>query len=263
MTRLHANRGERALLRMLALMLCALLAACQSDDAEDDEEEDDDDGQPAARCEDAGTEVVIARLEDVCSLQAGPFTLEIDNPFLPLAVGSVHVMEGEEDGAALSVTRTVLDETEQVGGVTTRVLQEREEEEGEVVEISRNFIAQAADGSVCYFGEDVDIYEGGEIVAHEGAWRAGSGDAQPGILMPAEPELGMTYAQEIAVDMDAWDHASHVAEGASITVPAGTYDDTIQTIEWTPIEPLDISRKAYARGVGMIVDDVVTLATTD
>jgi hypothetical protein len=44
--------------------------------------------------------------------------------------------------------------------------------------------------------------------------------------------------------MAAWDRASDVAEGASITVPAGIYEDTIQTIEWTPIEPLDISRKA-------------------
>jgi hypothetical protein len=254
---------------MLALLL-ALLAACDSDDAEDDDDEDDDveacAGRAAptpAECEDAGTRVVIARLEDVCALDAGPFTLEIDNPYLPLVVGSVHVMEGDEAGTTLRVERSVLDETEEIGGVTTRVLQEREEEDGELVEISRNFVAQAPDGTVCYFGEDVDIYENGVVVANEGAWRAGTGDAQPGILMPAEPVLGMSYAQEVALDMDAWDHASHVAEGAEITVPAGTYSDTLQTIEWTPIEPNDISRKAYARDVGMIVDDVVTLTSID
>lgn len=250
---------------LLLLALLAPLAACDSDDAEDDDEEEcggDRTPEPAV-CEDAGTRVVIARLEDVCALDAGPFTLDIDNPYLPLAVGTVHVMEGDEAGTLLRVERSVLDETEEVGGVTTRVLQEREEEDGELVEISRNFIAQAPDGTVCYFGEEVDIYEGGEIVAHEGAWRAGTGGAQAGILMPAQPELGMSYAQEVAIDMDAWDHASHVAEGAEITVPAGTYSDTIQTIEWTPVEPADISRKAYARDVGMIVDDVVTLTTID
>jgi hypothetical protein len=257
MNRRHAVTwgGERAAARLLVLLLCALLAACESDDA------DDDDGRTdALQCPDGGA---VAALEDVCALDAGPFTVDIDNPFLPLAVGSVHVLTGEEGGATLSVTRTVLDETEEIGGVNTRVLEEREEEDGELVEVSRNWIAQAADGTVCYFGEEVDIYEGGEIVAHEGAWRAGENDAQPGILMPAEPELGMTYAQEIAIDDDAWDHASHVAEGATITVPADTYEDTIQTIEWTPIEPDDISRKAYARGVGMIVDDVVTLSSID
>ena len=260
MQRLHGTRmaaGAHAC--WLALLLGTLPAACHSDDAEDD----DVDETEETLCEDAGAAPAIAQLEDVCALTAGPFTADVDNPFLPLMVGSVYVLTGEEDGAELRVARTVLDETEQVAGITTRVLQEREEEDGEVVEISRNFIAQARDGTVCYFGEDVDIYEGGEIVAHDGAWRAGEGDNQPGILMPAEPELGMSYAQEIAIDSDAWDHASHVAEGARITVPAGTYEDTIQTIEWTPIEPTDISRKAYARGIGMIVDDVLTLDTIE
>jgi hypothetical protein len=38
---------------------------------------------------------------------------------------------------------------------------------------------------------------------------------------------------------------------------------TIQTIAWTPIEPSDIGRQGLARGVGMIVDDVVTVSTID
>ena len=44
---------------------------------------------------------------------------------------------------------------------------------GQVVEISRNFSAQTDGGTVCYFGEDVDIYDAtGEMVSHAGAWRA-------------------------------------------------------------------------------------------
>jgi hypothetical protein len=37
-------------------------------------------------------------------------------------------------------------------------------ENGLLVEVSRDFFAQAPGGTVCYFGEDVDDYEDGEIV---------------------------------------------------------------------------------------------------
>lgn len=59
-------------------------------------------------------------------------------------------------------------------------------EDGELTEISRNFFATCnRDNSVVYFGEEVNIYEDGEVVAHEGEWRAGDDDARPGIIMPA------------------------------------------------------------------------------
>lgn len=242
---------------LFALCLaCAPLAGC-------DDEDDDDEAVPCAGSggdgDGDGDQPVVAALEDVCALDAGPFSLDIDNPFFPLEVGSLHVLEGDEAGTALRVEIRVLDETEDIGDVTTRVIEETEYEDGELIEVSRNWFAQAQDGTVCYFGEEVDIYEGGEVVAHEGAWRAGEDGARAGIIMPAAPELGMSYAQEIAADQDAWDHASHVAEGETITVPEGEYTDTVRTIEWSPIEPDEISRKVYAAGVGMIIDNAIEL----
>src|SRR5512134_3804896 len=91
----------------------------------------------------------------VCGEAGAPFTLEIDNPFFPLPVAHHLVLEGDEDGTTIRVEITVLDETEDVGGVTTRVVEEAEYEDDEVVEIARNFFAQASDGTVCYFGETV------------------------------------------------------------------------------------------------------------
>jgi hypothetical protein len=222
-----------------ALGLALLCAGCGQDD------------EGAAACD------TLASMEAICALDRGPFSLTIDNPFFPLPVGKTTLLEGTEAGALLTVEITVLDETEVVEGVTTRVVQERETEDGELVEISRNFFAQAPDGTVCYFGEDVDIYEGGAVVAHDGAWRAG-GENRPGIIMPASPEPGMSYAQEIAPGL-AEDHADHIAEGEEIQLPGGTFTDTIRTREWTPLEPNDTSLKSYARGIGMIVDDVVVL----
>jgi hypothetical protein len=38
----------------------------------------------------------------------------------------------------------------------------------DLIEVSLNYFAQNQDGTVCYFGEAVDMYEGGEIVSHGG-----------------------------------------------------------------------------------------------
>lgn len=57
---------------------------------------------------------------------------------------------------------------------------EQEWADGVLIEVSHNFYAQAVDGTVCYFGEDVDIFEGG-TVSHDGAWRADAAGNRPGI----------------------------------------------------------------------------------
>jgi hypothetical protein len=201
-----------------------------------------------------GTTLDIA----VCAPTAGPFSLTIDNDFFPLPVGQKWSYEGTEDGEALTLEIEVLDETELVAGVETRVVREDEKADGEQVEISWNFFVQAADGTVCYYGEDVDIYEAGAVVAHDGAWRAGEDGALPGIQMPAAPAVGQEYDQEMAPGI-AEDHAEVVALGEHVEVPAGAFDDTLRTEESTPLEPGQVSEKQYARGVGLLVDSAVKL----
>lgn len=194
----------------------------------------------------------------VCAPTAGPFSRRITNPYFPLPEDRVLVYRGEEDGAILKLRITVLDKTEVVAGVKTRVVEEREWEDGELIEVSRNFFVQAPDGTVCYYGEDVNIYEDGEVVSHEGAWRAGQGDNRPGIIMPAKPAVGMTYAQEVAPGI-AEDHAEIISIGEKVKVPAGTFKNTLFTRETSPLEPGAESFKRYAPKVGLIVDNVVEL----
>jgi hypothetical protein len=194
----------------------------------------------------------------VCDPAHGPFTLEIDNPYFPLVTGSQLVLEGEDGGALVRLEVTVLDQTETVAGVETRVVEERETEDGALVEVSRNFFTQASDGTVCYYGEDVDIYEGGAIVGHEGQWRAGVNGALPGIFMPAIPAVDQAFRQEVAPGV-AEDRVVVTAAGESVTVPAGTFTPTVRFRETTPLEPGAVSNKVFASGVGPIVDDVVQL----
>ena len=199
------------------------------------------------------------------------FTLEIDNTYFPLPVGQVWVYQGNEQGQTIGLQITVLNETEDFYSgrrtVTTRVVEELEwedananglvDEDETLIEISRNFYAQTQDGTVCYFGEEVDIYEGGVVVSHEGAWRADDRGNAPGIFMPADPQPGMTYQQEAAPGI-AEDTATVIRRGRTVTVPAGTFDDTITVRDFNP---LDGSRgtKVYAPGVGLIVDGPLDL----
>lgn len=195
---------------------------------------------------------------EVCDPDAGPFLLVIDNGFFPVLVGSETVLEGVDDeGILFRVVTTVPGDTEMVAGVNTRVLVETESEDGEIVEVSRNFFAQAPDGTVCYFGEDVDIFEDGEIVAHDGAWRAGENGNLPGIAMPGEPEVGMVFQQEFAPGV-AEDQTEILALGEEIDVPAGTFDDTLTAEDCNALDgSTDI--KVYVDGIGLAIDEFAEL----
>jgi hypothetical protein len=78
--------------------------------------------------------------------------------------------------------------------------------------------------------------------------------------MPAAPAVGMAFRQEVAPRV-AEDRVVVAATGESVTVPLGTYRNTVRFRETTPLEPGATSSKVYAHGVGMIVDDVVRLVS--
>lgn len=139
--------------------------------------------------------------ESVCQPDAGSFTIDIDNPFLPFPVGALTVLEGRNGGRDARVEITVLDDTETIAGVETRVVEEKESIEGEIVEISRTFVVQASDGTVCHYGEEAGGYRDGDLIGHRGAWKAGENCAQPGILMPADLIAGTSHQQENAPGM--------------------------------------------------------------
>jgi hypothetical protein len=202
------------------------------------------------------------RLED-CNFRASG-----ENPYFILRPGYQLVFEGEEDGEQISLEITVLRATEEItlpdiGTVRTRVVEERESVDEELVEVSRNFFAICRPANdVYYFGEEVDIYNEDGTITHEGAWRAGEPDedglAEPGLLMPGTFLLGSRYFQEMA-DGIALDRAEHVEMGIEITTSAGTFSECVRVIETTPLEPDTESEKIYCPEVGLVLDDVVEL----
>lgn len=140
--------------------------------------------------------------------------------------------------------------------VRTRVMEERETSDGELDEISRNYVADCNPmNDVYYFGEDVTDGEGNP---EDDSWIAGVDGARPGLLMPDRAFLlGSRYYQEIAPT--AKDRAEHTALGFEVEVPAGVYKNCVEITETTPLEPGEKSLKVYCPGVGMVIDEELEL----
>jgi len=153
-----------------------------------------------------------------------------------------------------TLTITVLPETKMVDGVETRVVEEREEKDGSLVEISRNYFAiDRTTKAVYYFGEDVDIYKNGKVVSHEGAWLSGVDGAKFGMMMPGEPKKGDKFYQEHAPEK-AMDRCEITATDERFKTPAGEFKKCVRAKETSAIES-GVSFKLYAPGIGLIKDE--------
>ena len=181
-------------------------------------------GQGRRRCLNAVVLALAAASVGICFPSAGAVPpvsppvfsnpLNITNPLFPFVPGGVKLFTGVSDRQPLAIVDLYLQGTRtfQANGVAvaTRILQETEFENGALIEISRNFFAQADDGTVYYFGEVVDIYEGGSVVSHEGSWLVG-GASEPG----DPPDAGNATApagSEVRIVVG-------VADGGETTIP--------------------------------------------
>jgi hypothetical protein len=177
------------------------------------------------------------------------------NAFFVLEPGYQLVLEEGKDRLVV----TVLNETKKVDGVETRIVEERETNDGQLVEVSLNYFAiSRRTGNVYYFGEDVDMYKGGKIVSHEGSWLSGVDGARFGLMMPAVPLLGARYQQEVAPKV-ALDRAEIVGVSQTLKTPAGEFKNCVKTKETTPLEPDALEHKVYAPGIGLVQDAGLTL----
>jgi hypothetical protein len=191
-------------------------------------------------------------------IQPGAYTKAIDNPYFP--IGTMRTLEyaGEErdadtgEAVATANTISVLTDARTVAGVEVLVVKDEAFAEGELMESTLDYFAQHEDGAVYYFGEDVDNYEDGVLVDHEGSWIAGEGANLPGVFMPGEPVVGVRFDQERAPGI-AEDHSTVLETGLTVTVPAGTFTDCIKTEDIDPIG-MATENKWYCRDVGLVME---------
>lgn len=191
--------------------------------------------------------------------------LQINHPFHPFPVGGMKVYTGTDEGEKIVIVDLFTAEARafvlNAGMVDTRVLQETEFADGRLVEISKNYFAQADDGTVYYFGEVVDDYEDGKIVGHGGSWLVGgptlqsdpvdSGNApQPAVFWPGNAERGESWKPEDLFPL-VDETATLIGTNLRVSVPAGRFQGCALVRETSGLGP-GREQKWYAPGFGVV-----------
>jgi hypothetical protein len=214
------------------------------------------------------------------------FSTVINNEYAPMLPGQVSTFFGLDGKVRLGLQIEVLNQSGEpvtqpfygaandgIPTVTTIVVRETEwvdknadgviDPKERLIEVSDNYFAQTAEGTVCYFGEDVQIYKSGKFRGDtSGSWRADDPGNAPGIFMAANPTEGQSWQTEFAPDV-AMDTAEVVEDGLTVEVPADEYSNAIEVKDCNPLEPPpdNCGTKYYAPGVGLIIDGPVELTS--
>lgn len=192
------------------------------------------------------------------------------NSFRPVKIG----YQWEYAGGGEKIVIDVLNETKLIDDVNCVVVRDRVEQDGELIEDTNDWFAQAKNGDVWYCGEEVkdfDSFDGDaprlpELVSIDGSFKAGRDGDKPGILFLGSPKRGAVYRQEFSAS-----NAEDAVKVLSTTYSFGknpkldqfvppalaqlfcAKSDCVVTRDFTPIDPAPkaIERKYYAKGVGL------------
>ena len=178
----------------------------------------------------------------------------ITNVYLPLSNTKLDVLEGKEGGAKLRVERRAKPEIKKsfkIGDqmVETLVFEDRVYEDGKLIEVVLDSFAQDDNGTVFYLGEDVDDYDDGKIVGHDGSWLYGKDTPAPGVIMGSRPTVGQKWRTE-DVSKEIGEQNEVVSITETVKTPAGTYDNCLKVKE--DLADGTVEYKYYAPGVGVV-----------
>ncbi|MEO5884653.1 MAG: hypothetical protein ABIQ58_03960 [Candidatus Limnocylindrales bacterium] len=162
----------------------------------------------AAQLEAAGLDKLpVAPLAKRVDLVAPPFSdpTAVTNPLFPISDLESAVLNGRVDGKVFRTETTLLPDTRVIQWapgqcIETLVSQYVAYLDGRIEEAALDFYAQADDGSVWYFGEDVHNYRDGIIADTSGTWLAGK-EGPIAMIMPATPAVGDVFRVENIVGL--------------------------------------------------------------
>jgi hypothetical protein len=192
------------------------------------------------------------------------------NRYFPLAIGS----QWEFRSATQSTKVEVLRESKLIDGVRCIVVRDQVKEEGDLIESTNDWFAQAKDGNVWYCGEETRSFESfdgdrprkPELVNIDGSFKAGREGDKPGIIFRAAPLAGEAYIEESSLGN---------AEDATVVlstnymygrnrvldqlVPRNLAQllcagDCVVTKNFSSLDPGVFERKYYAPGIGVFLE---------
>ena len=134
------------------------------------------------------------------------------------------VLNGRVDGKVFRTETTLSPETRVIEWspgqcVKTLVSQYVAFLDGRIQEVALDFYAQADDGSVWYFGEDVYNYVNGAVADTSGTWLAGK-EGPAAMIMPANPKVGDVNRPENIPGL-VWEEVATKTVGKTVQGPRG------------------------------------------
>jgi hypothetical protein len=157
----------------------------------------------------------------------------ITNPLFPISQLHRVLLFGTVDGLPFRTETTLLPDTRTIewNGQQIEVLESQYVAflDDRIHEVALDWYAQADDGSVWYFGEDVFNYEDGAVADTEGTWLAGR-DGPPAMIMPADPQVGDVYRSENIPGL-VYEEVTVTSIGETVHGPAGAIEGAIVTDE--------------------------------
>ena len=188
------------------------------------------------------------------NLDPADFSADITHTYWPMKPGTRWTYRDvDEKGEVQDVVVIATTETKKLAnGITARVVRDTVRSEGDVVEDTFDWYAQDSAGNVWYMGEDTAEFENGKIVSRAGSFEAGADGALPGIILPAQPQVGQNYRQEY-LKGEAEDNGEVLGLNQLVEVPSGRYSNALLTRDTTTLEPDVVEYKLYAPGIGPVL----------
>lgn len=197
--------------------------------------------------------VPLPQGSDPVTLDPADFVSQIDNPYWPMVPGTRWIYrESDPQGNAQKVKVTVTTHTKDILGIQATVVHDVVTEHGQLIENTWDWYAQDVCGNVWYLGENTKEYENGVVVTTAGSWEAGVDGAQAGVIVPADPQVGLAYRQEYYAG-EAEDAAEVLSLVEQAQVPYGHFRDVLLTKETTPLHRRILEYKLYAKDIGVVL----------
>jgi hypothetical protein len=179
----------------------------------------------------------------------------VTNPYFPLTPGSSWTYESETEDGSETIQVEVLAQKRIIMGVEATIVHDQVFLDGELIENTFDWYAQALNGDVWYLGEDTEELEDGMVLDTEGSFEWGVDGALPGIIMWANPaaHINEEYRQEFYEgEAEDWGKVTQVAQ--DIAIPFGDFDDCVVTDDWNGLEPGTLESKTYCPGIGVVYE---------
>jgi len=190
------------------------------------------------------------------TIRPANFVPGIDNAYFPLKPGTGYHYAGYRDATVQTDDMVVTSGTKKILGVRCTVVRDTVSERGKPLERTFDWYAQDKRGNVWYMGEDSFELKNGRFVRASDSWKAGVNGAKPGIIVEGHPRAGDVYRQEYYPPGGALDQARVLQERPRVRVPSGSYERSLATVEWSPVEP-QLEKKWYVAGIGEVAERVV------